>query len=108
MPDPQRDVTGTPKAVLCPIDFSDPSRGALRYAMTVAAQAGATLTLLTVNDPLLAQASDMARGTGSLDADARSEVERFLEDTFGGTAMPTAPRCRSPPKRSTGHVPARS
>ena len=82
------DMTSPPKAVLSPIDFSEPSRGALRYAVAVAEQAGATLTVLTVNDPLLAQASDMARGAGSLDADARSEAERFVTDTFSGRGTP--------------------
>src|SRR3954467_1921092 len=82
------ELTRAPRAVLCPIDFSDPARGALRYAMTVAAQANATLTVLTVNDLLLAQASDMARGRGSLDAEAREETERFIEDTFSGRTMP--------------------
>jgi nucleotide-binding universal stress UspA family protein len=86
------ELTRAPRAVLCPIDFSDPARGALRYAMTVAAQANATLTVLTVNDLLLAQASDMARGAGSLDADARAETERFIEDTFSGRTMPATPK----------------
>src|SRR5687767_6547559 len=41
------------RSVLCPIDFSESSRGALRYAAAVASQLGARLTLLAVNDPLL-------------------------------------------------------
>jgi nucleotide-binding universal stress UspA family protein len=75
-----------PTAVLCPIDFSEPSRGALRYAAVIAAHVGATLTVLTVNDPLLAQAADMAGGAGSLAADAKAETTRFFHDTFSGTA----------------------
>lgn len=70
--------------VLCPIDFSEPSRGALRYAAVIAAHVGARLTVLTVNDPLLAQAADMVGGPGSLDADATAETERFFHDTFSG------------------------
>lgn len=73
-----------PTAVLCPIDFSEPSRGALRYAAVIAAHLGARLTVLTVNDPLLAQAADMVGGPGSLDADARAETTRFFHDTFSG------------------------
>ena len=38
--------------ILCPIDFSESSRGALRYAGALAAHFGARLTLLAVNDPL--------------------------------------------------------
>ena len=70
--------------ILCPIDFSDPSRGALRYAVVAAAYAGESLTLLTVNDPLLAQAAAMANGPGSLDADALRELRQFFADTFSG------------------------
>lgn len=73
-----------PTAILCPIDFSEPSRGALRYAAAVAAYFHARLTVLTVNDPLLEQAADMAGGTGSLRAAAKSETERFFQDTFSG------------------------
>lgn len=76
-------ITG---GVLCPIDFSEPSRGALRYAAVIAAHLDARLTVLTVNDPLLAQAADMAGGVGSLDADAKTETKRFVHDTFGGQA----------------------
>jgi nucleotide-binding universal stress UspA family protein len=70
--------------ILCPIDFSEPSRGALRYAAVAAAYAGESLTLLTVNDPLLAQAATMANGAGSLDADAVRELRQFFTDTFSG------------------------
>lgn len=70
--------------ILCPIDFSDPSRGALRYAAVAASYASEPLTLLTVNDPLLEQAAAMANGPGSLDADALRELRQFFDDTFGG------------------------
>jgi nucleotide-binding universal stress UspA family protein len=70
--------------VLCPIDFSEPSRAALRYGAVAAAYQNATLTLLTVNDPLLAQAAAMAAGPGALDADALRELEQFFNDTFSG------------------------
>lgn len=72
-------------SILCPIDFSEPSRGALRYAVTIAARFGAGVTVLTVNDPLLVAAADMAGGAGSLAADARTEIEKFFLDTLGGT-----------------------
>ena len=74
--------------VLCPIDFSEPSRAALRYAAIAASYQNTALTLLTVNDPLLAQAADMAAGPGSLDADARRELEQFFNDTFSGAVPP--------------------
>src|SRR4051812_46187461 len=71
-------------AVLCPIDFSDSSRAALKYAAAVAAHFGTRLTLLTVNDTLLVEADEMAHGPGRLAADARAELERFYADTFTG------------------------
>ena len=70
--------------ILCPVDFSEPSRGALRYAAVAAAYAGESLTLLTVNDPLLEQAAAMANGPGSLARDARRELDQFFTDTFSG------------------------
>ena len=70
--------------ILCPIDFSDPSRGALRYAVIAASYAGESLTLLTVNDPLLAQAAAMDLGDDALDTQAKAELERFFSDTFSG------------------------
>jgi nucleotide-binding universal stress UspA family protein len=70
--------------VLCPVDFSEPSRTALRYGAMVAAESGANLSLLTVNDPLLAEAADMINGSGSLDAEAIAETRRFFDDTFSG------------------------
>ena len=75
--------------VLCPIDFSESSRGSLRHAAVMAGRSGATLTVLTVNDPLLAQAADMAEGDGSLERQARRETERFISDTFdSGRSVP--------------------
>lgn len=71
-------------SILCPIDFSDSSRGALKYAAAIAAHFGTVLTLLTVNDPLLVEADEMAHGAGRLAEDARSELERFYADTFAG------------------------
>ena len=68
-------------SVLCPIDFSGSSRGALRYAGVIAAHVGARLTLLTVNDPLLEEADEFS-GPGHLAEDATRELERFFRQTF--------------------------
>lgn len=72
--------------ILCPIDFSEPSRAALRYAAALASHLSAALTLLTVNDPLLAEAADMAGGSGRLAADAKAELEKFYRDSLPGSA----------------------
>jgi universal stress protein E len=68
-------------SVLCPIDFSDSSRGALRYAAAIAAHFGATLTLLAVNDPLLQEADEFT-GVAHLTADTRGDLEQFFSQTF--------------------------
>jgi universal stress protein E len=68
-------------SVLCPIDFSGSSRGALRYAGVIAAHFGARLTLLAVNDPLLEEA-DQFSGPAHLAEDTTRELERFFRQTF--------------------------
>ena len=69
------------RSVLCPIDFSGSSRGALRYAGAIAAHFGARLTLLAVNDPLLHEA-DQFEGPAHLAEDTTRELERFFRQTF--------------------------
>ena len=49
-------------SILCPIDFSDASAGALRYAAAVATHFGTRLIVLTVEDPLLTEALDLGTG----------------------------------------------
>ena len=68
-------------SVLCPIDFSGSSRGALRYAAAIAAHFGARLTLLAVTDPLLHEA-DQLDGPANLAEETRRELERFFRQTF--------------------------
>jgi nucleotide-binding universal stress UspA family protein len=70
-------------SLLCPIDFSDGSRGALRYAGAIAAHFGARLTLLAVNDPLLYEALELAGGEPRLDAATARELQHFFGRTFG-------------------------
>jgi nucleotide-binding universal stress UspA family protein len=69
--------------VLCPIDFSDSSRGALKYANILAAHFGARLTVLVVNDPLLLEASVIAAGRSSLVEETTREMQRFFKQTVG-------------------------
>ena len=68
-------------SILCPIDFSPSSRGALRYAGLIAAHFAARLTLLAVNDPLLEEADEFA-GPAHLAEDTTRELERFFKRTF--------------------------
>jgi nucleotide-binding universal stress UspA family protein len=70
-------------SILCPIDYSDASAGALRYAAAIAEHFGTRLIVLTVEDPLLTAAMDL--GTGVIwtrDASER-EITKFLSQVFG-------------------------
>jgi nucleotide-binding universal stress UspA family protein len=74
-------------SVLCPVDFSDASRSALRYAAAVADHFGAQLTILTVDDPLL---TEVAATTGRLPTfgqETEGELRRFVNETL---ALPAA------------------
>lgn len=68
--------------VLCPVDFSNPSRAALRYAAAVAEHFGAHLTLLTVNDPLMVEAAELKLGPGWLPEDSDRELRKMFAQTF--------------------------
>jgi len=70
-------------SVLCPIDFSDSSRGALRYANAIAVHFGAPLRLLVVNDPLLLEASVIAAAGAGLAEDTIREMQRFFKQAAG-------------------------
>ena len=70
--------------ILCPIDFSTPSLGALRYAMAIAEHFGAQLTLLTVSDPLLSEAAELRIGASWLSQRADRDLHRFFEQTMAG------------------------
>jgi universal stress protein A len=63
--------------ILCPIDFSDASRGALRYARVIAEYFNACLVALTVEDPLLTEAVDLSTGVQWDPEDARRAVLEF-------------------------------
>ena len=70
-------------SVLCPVDFSENSRGALRYAASIAGDLGARLTLLAVNDRLLVEATELAAEADHLARDTVREVDRFCRQTSG-------------------------
>lgn len=72
--------------VLCPIDFSEPSAAALGYAVAVAEHFGASLDVLAVDDPLLAE---VAASTGLVSL--REETERELRRFFARGRQPLAP-----------------
>jgi nucleotide-binding universal stress UspA family protein len=77
-------------SVLCPVDFSDASRGALRYAAVVANHLKAELTVLTVTDPLLTEAAELSGSVENLPEAINKELQRFTQKTFEGAVTPDA------------------
>lgn len=70
-------------SILCPVDFSDASAGALRYAAAIAAHFATRLIVLTVENPLLTEAVDLGTGVLWMPEDSEREMERFAAGTFG-------------------------
>jgi nucleotide-binding universal stress UspA family protein len=80
------------RSVLCPVDFSDASRGALRYAAAVAKQLDVELTVLTVTDPLLTEAAELSGALEGLPDAINKELHRFCAKTFETGVTPAAVR----------------
>ncbi len=71
------------RTILCPVDFSDASAGALRYAVGIASNLGTRLIVLTVEDPLPAEVLDAAAGVMWSPEDCRPELIRFASKALG-------------------------
>jgi len=69
-------------SILCPVDFSEGSRAALCYAAALADYSGAHLTVITVDDPLLAKAAAMEMLEPPLAAQSEAELRRFSDDVL--------------------------
>jgi nucleotide-binding universal stress UspA family protein len=72
--------------IVCPVDFSAPSRTALRYASTIANHFGARLIVFSVNDPLLAEAAATAGLSAAFAAETEHELRHFSEEELALTA----------------------
>src|SRR3954447_666175 len=79
-------------SILCPIDYSDASAGALRYAAAVAEHFATRLIVLTVEDPLLTEAMDLGTGVRWTREASEREMAAFVTETFGADT-PTPPTC---------------
>src|SRR5688572_10044410 len=73
-------------SILCPIDYSDASAGALRYAAAIAEHFVTRLIVLTVEDPLLTVAMDLGTGVHWTRDLSEREVSKFATNTFGEDA----------------------
>ncbi len=77
-------------SVLCPVDFSQHSRTALRFATAIANRSGGTVTALFVNDPFLVAAAAAAYNQRALAAQSHAELKRFVHQVGSGRAGRTA------------------
>jgi len=77
-------------SILCPIDFSDASAGAMRYAAAIAARFSTRLIVLTVEDPLLTEAVDLGTGIVWSADDCKRDMEQFAVKTFGPGSPPVS------------------
>ena len=70
------------RSVLCPVDFSEDSRRALRYAAAVAARGDAVLDVMYVNDPLLIAAAAAALHDRDLVKRSAKQLREFIDATL--------------------------
>ena len=75
-----------PRSILCPIDFSEASRGALHYAIAIAERSGARLTLLAAADEVLAGSHDQRLGRDWTRVYFEQALRKFL-DSVGNIAL---------------------
>ena len=97
-------------SVVCAVDFSNASRGALRYAAALAEHFQGDLTLLTVDDPLLTNAAAATWGEGWLAAQSKEHLHTFVKETFPDRSpqpakMKVVVKRVKPPPRSCGLQP---
>jgi universal stress protein A len=64
--------------LLCPVDYSDLSRGALYYALAIAHRFQAHLTVLAVDDELLVTVADTRMGEGWSRANSEGQLRDFV------------------------------
>src|SRR5688500_11923312 len=72
----------TEHAILCPVDFSEQSRRALLWASTIARHRGGSVTVLSVVEPLLAQAARIRLGIDLVREEAEPALREFVETTL--------------------------
>ena len=66
--------------LLCPVDFSDSSRGALHYALAIARRFHIGVTVLTVEDPLLAEFGNARTGADWSAASSARRLRSFVDE----------------------------
>lgn len=72
----------TVRSILCPVDFSEQSRQALLWASAIAQYRSGEMTVLSVVEPLLAQAAEIRPGVDLARAEAEAALREFVEATL--------------------------
>jgi nucleotide-binding universal stress UspA family protein len=81
----------TLRSILSPVDFSEQSRHALRWAGGLAARFEARLTLLSVVDPLLAEAARIRLGQDLATVETEPALREFVAATWPDRSAPPVP-----------------
>ena len=71
-------------SLLCPVDFSPASLGALKYALAIARRFNVAVTVLTVDDRLLADAGDARMGDGWSHDRTECQLRSFVAQALNG------------------------
>jgi nucleotide-binding universal stress UspA family protein len=77
-----------PRSILSPVDFSDHSRQALRWAGVFATRFQSRLTVISVVDPLLAEAARIRLGQDLAKAETEPALREFVAATWSEGAHP--------------------
>lgn len=77
-------------SILCPIDYSDASAAALRYAAAIAEHFFARLIVLNVEDPLLTTAMKLETGVVWTHQGSEKEIATFVSNVFGADSATLA------------------
>lgn len=75
------------RSILCPVDFSEHSRAALRHAAALASRSRGRVTVLFVNDPLLIAAAAAAYDARVLAASTDADLRRFVTTSLPAAAV---------------------
>lgn len=76
----------TPWSLLCPVDFSPASLGALKYALSIARRFHVNVAVLTVDGQLLAEAGDARMGEGWSHDQTECQLRSFVAQALYGHA----------------------
>jgi nucleotide-binding universal stress UspA family protein len=70
------------RSILCPVDFSEQSRHALRWAEAIASRHKSRLIVLTAVDPLLAEAAKVRLGLDLVTTETEPALRQFVTATW--------------------------